>query len=81
MSEREGLMSSRQLEYKGCLIIADPKLIREKMWYDDFFIQRIAGKDFQSQKYPGNRAFKTEEEAIESCFERGKIVIDATVEK
>ena len=74
-------MSQKELEYKGHLIIADPKLIRGKMWNNECFIQQIAEKDFKSQQYPGNALFKTEEEAIESCFEKGKTVIDATILK
>ncbi len=74
-------MSKKQVEYKGCLIIADPKLIRGKMWNNDFFIQRIAEKDLKSQQYPGNKLFKSEEEAIKSCFEKGKTVIDKTIVK
>ena len=69
----------RHIKYKGYEIYARPQELQEGGWNTNIEIVRDAEGQRHIKPYLASNKFPTEEEAIASCLEYGRRIIDGEV--
>jgi hypothetical protein len=70
-----------ELPYKGYIIEALPEqLLENKKWTININIWKHRGGNISQKPFSAPNTFVTKEEAIESCFNFGKQIIDGQIE-
>lgn len=70
----------KSIEYKGYEIRAVPYQLSDSgEWTIDIVIARDTGHEIKHRKFGAGNRYKTEDEAIQHCFDFGKQIIDGKV--
>lgn len=81
VSEKEKEMPMSSVPYKGYVIDAAPyKLAESKRWSINIYIRHDTGDAINIKNFSTANTFETKEEAIQSCIDFGRRIIDGEIE-